>query len=257
MKKAFLEVRDLFFGYGSKEVLKGVSFDTEGGRVCGIFGPNGGGKSTLFKCCLNFLSPSSGSVAFNGADSRGFGVSKMARTVSYVPQEHKSLFPFTVREIVLMGRSPRMGGIFGISAKDLDAAEQAMDTLGISFLADIPVTRLSGGQRQLAFIARAVAQEAPFMFLDEPTSSLDFSNQIMIWNTLKKIAGAGAAVLVCSHDPNHILWFCDTAVAVSEGRVAAKGAAEDVLTGPLLSSVYGGRYKVAETEGRKIICPEF
>lgn len=254
---AVIEVQNLFFGYKNNDVLKGVSFSVEKGVLCGLFGPNGSGKTTLFKCCLNFLKQASGKVFINGKESSVLSVSEMAKIVSYVPQEHKPSFPFTVREIVLMGRSPYMGGIFGLNQRDYEAADMAMDMLGISHLADIPAVHLSGGQRQLALIARAVAQNTPVMFLDEPTSALDFSNQIMIWRVLKKITSQGITIIACSHEPNHILWFCDKAVAVSKGSIIASGNADCVITEQILSDMYGSRYSIAESDGRKIIYPQF
>ena len=254
---AMIEVSELSFAYKDKRVIKGISFQVEKGALCGLFGPNGSGKTTLFKCCLNFLKPDSGTVVIGNKQVSSMSVSEMARIVSYVPQEHKPSFPFTVREIVLMGRSPYMGGIFGLKKHDYEAADMAMDMLGIADLAHIPASNLSGGQRQLAFIARAVAQNTPVMFLDEPTSALDFSNQIMIWQVLKKISEQGITIIACSHEPNHILWFCDKAVAISNGGVVACGEACCVVTEEMLSNMYGGKYFIAESEGKKIIHPKF
>ena len=115
----------------------------------------------------------------------------------------------------------------------------AIRKLGISDLASHSIRELSGGQRQLALIARALAQKTPLMILDEPTSSLDFSNQLMIWEVLREIARSGIAVIACTHDPNHVLWFCDRVIVLNKGRILAKGETKSVLTSDLLSRMYG------------------
>lgn len=250
-----LEIKDLCFSYGSGEVLKDVSFNVPKGSLCGLMGPNGSGKSTLFKCCLNFLKPTSGTIAIGGRNVYNMKPSAMSKLVSYVPQEHKPPFPYTVREIVLMGRTPHMGGIFGLSKADEEAADKAMKLLDIEDLAETPCNKLSGGQRQLAFIARAAAQETPLMFLDEPTSALDFSNQIKIWKLLKKIASSGVTVIACSHDPNHVLWFSDETVAILNGKIETKGETSKVLDNKLLTKLYNDEYLIGTIGNNKIIYP--
>lgn len=251
-----IKIKNLSFSYGKKDALKNISFRIPKGTLCGLMGPNGSGKSTLFKCCLNFLKNYKGAIEIDGKNAAGLKPSAAAKLVSYVPQEHKPSFPFTVYEIVLMGRTPHMGGIFGPSKEDKKIAEKAMDKVGIADLAPIPCSMLSGGQRQLALIARAIAQEAPLMLLDEPTSALDFSNQIKIWEIMKKIASEGVSIIACSHDPNHILWFADTAVALHNGEVVADGKAEEVLNENLLTQIYGCAYELKDLGAKKIICPK-
>lgn len=250
-----LEIKNISFSYGAVEVLKDVSFKVSAGSLCGLIGPNGSGKSTLFKCCLNFLKPTSGAITMGGRSVYGMKPSAMSKLVSYVPQEHKAAFPYTVREIVLMGRTPHMGGIFGLSKADEEAADKAMALLGIEDLADTPCNCLSGGQRQLAFIARAAAQETPLMFLDEPTSALDFSNQIKIWKLLKKIATSGVTVVACSHDPNHVLWFSDETVALLNGKIEAKGETSKAINHKLLTKLYNDEYLIGTIGNNKIIYP--
>lgn len=251
-----IKIDNLSFSYGKKEALKKISFEIHKGKLCGLIGPNGSGKSTLFKCCLNFLKNYEGTIEINGKNASSLKPSVASKLISYVPQEHKPSFPFTVTEIVLMGRTPHMGGIFGPSKNDTIVAKKAMDKVGIIDLADIPCSMLSGGQRQLALIARAIAQEAPLMLLDEPTSALDFSNQIKIWEIMKKIASDGVSIIACSHDPNHILWFADTAVALYNGEIIANGKTDEILNESLLKQIYGCDYELKDLGAKKIICPK-
>jgi len=214
-----LDVRDLHFNYGQTPILKGVSFEVNEGELCGLFGPNGCGKTTLFKCCLNFLKSHSGSVCMDGREVKNLRVEDMAKIVAYVPQEHKPPFPYLAREVVLMGRTPRLHGFFGIGKHDKKKAAEALDLLGLSEIADFPYNQLSGGQRQMILMARAIAQETKLMFLDEPTSALDFSNQIRIWRIMRLVAESGVTILACSHDPNHVSWFCDKVVVMKDNRI--------------------------------------
>lgn len=250
-----IAVDNVHYAYARKPVLRGISFSVPTGNVCGLFGPNGSGKTTLFRCCLGLLSPDQGAVKVAGRDVASLGIKGIARTIAYVPQEHKPKFPFLVREIVAMGRTPHMSGFFRLREEDMAAVDRAMGIAGISDLANEPYTALSGGQRQLAVLARALAQEAPLMLLDEPTSSLDFSNQMLVWQALRRIAGQGVTVLVCCHDPNHILWFCDSVAVLHQGRIVAAGRSGETLTGDILRTLYGREVEVCSVDGRLLVRP--
>lgn len=234
-----LEVRNLSCRYGNHEILREISLQVRPGTICGLFGPNGSGKTTLFRCCLNFLSPSSGQIFMSGQSTTRMAPPLLSRLASYVPQEHRTAFPFPVRDIVRMGRSPRMSGLFRLNSRDDEAVEDALKKTGVLHLADRPCNRLSGGQRQLVLIARALAQNAPLMLLDEPTSALDFQTQLEVWKILRDIARQGYAVLVCCHDPNHILWFCDQVVMLKEGQIIRSGTPGEVMTTEALKRLYG------------------
>lgn len=232
-------VNNLHFQYGATPVLHGVSLDVPAGAVCGLLGPNGSGKTTLFKCCMKFLAPTQGSIAVDGQDIARMSTAAFARHVAYVPQEHRQAFPFLVRDVVLMGRTPHMRRLFRLDGKDRQEAHAALEQVGMAHLADTPCNRLSGGQRQLVLIARALAQETPVLLLDEPTSALDFSNQMAVWGLLRAIARRGKTVVVCCHDPNHILWFCDRVAVLHQGRVLTEGAPQTVVTTEVLHTIYG------------------
>ena len=255
-QNAMLAVEGLGFAYAENQVFSNVSFTVKKGSLCGLFGPNGSGKSTLFKCCLGLLKSSAGAVHVDGKSINALSTAEMARLVAYVPQEHTPPFPFLAQEIVLMGRSPHLGGVFGLKAKDREIDHNAMERLGILHLANKVYTQLSGGQRQLVLIARALAQDTPFVMLDEPTSALDFRNQMLIWQMLREIADSGTTVFACAHDPNHVSWFCDDLVVINQGTVAATGKPELILNQELLQNLYGEVCSVGRIAGFKMIYPQ-
>ena len=238
-------------------MLNRISTIIEAGNLCGLFGPNGSGKSTLFKCALGLLSTPSGTVWLDGRDIYKLNAGTMARLAGYVPQEHRLPFPFKVKEIVMMGRTPHLSGaVFGISRKHRQAAIQALEILDISHLAEKRYDQLSGGQRQLVLISRAIAQETSILFLDEPTSALDFDNQIKIWKALRNLAHKGKTILACSHDPNHVAWFCDRVIMLGQGRVVADGPPRVSITESTLQKVYQERCRVRKIDGIPVVVPE-
>lgn len=250
-----LQVKNLSFDYGTGPILKDISFCVERGQMCGLFGPNGCGKTTLFKCCLKFLAHTAGSIHMNGKDVQRTSISQMARMVSYVPQEHKPPFPYLVKDVVLMGRTPHLSGLFGIPARHKKKVSEAMELIGITHMADTPYNQLSGGQRQMVLIARAVAQETPLLFLDEPTSALDFSNQIKIMNILRQIADQGTTIIACTHDPNHVLWFCDSVVVLGKQQLVAQGKPVDVMCDTVLDNIYEDMCRVSQWESTRMVLP--
>ncbi|MBN1432890.1 MAG: ABC transporter ATP-binding protein [Methanomicrobiaceae archaeon] len=250
-----LHVKDIHFNYGDFPVLSGISFSVNEGELCGLFGPNGCGKTTLFKCCLKFLKYHTGSVHMAGEDTTKRSIEDLAKVVSYVPQEHKPPFPYLVREVVLMGRTPHLGGFFGVKRRDKEIALDALEQLEISELADRPYNQLSGGQRQMVLMARAIAQDTPMMFLDEPTSALDFQNQMKIWETMKDIAAEGKTILACSHDPNHVAWFCDRVIVVSKDGIVADGPPEITINEDILDMIYADTCSVRKSGDIQIVMP--
>jgi len=254
-KMKMIEVNGLRFSYGRGPVLDDVSFSVEKGALCGLFGPNGSGKTTLFKCCLKFLKTQAGSVVMNGKDVGSLSVSEMAKIVSYVPQDHSPPFPFLVKEMVIMGRSPHLRGVFGVSREDKQKAYEAMERAGILELADRQYNQLSGGQRQMVLMARAIAQESPIMFLDEPTAALDFSNQMRIWRIMRDIVDSGVTILACSHDPNHVSWFCDDVIVMGQRSVIASGNPSDVINDRTLNLLYDESCVLSDFKGVPMVMP--
>ena len=250
-----LTVNNLHFSFGSIPILRGISFTVERGQLCGLFGPNGCGKTTIFKCCLKLFKTRQGKILLDNTDITRIKTSQMARLVAYVPQDHRPPFPFLVKEIVLMGRTPHMGGIFGIKETDKAKAWEALEILNITALADRPYNRLSGGQRQMVLIARAIAQGTDLILLDEPTAALDFSNQIHTWRIMRKIAATGVTLLACSHDPNHVSWYCDQVVAMDAKGILAQGPPSEVLSQTNLNRIYQGVCAVKEIGKHQMILP--
>lgn len=251
-----LTIHALSFRYNIRQVLSDVSFSVEKGQLCGLFGPNGSGKTTLFKCCLKFLPLQKGTIRMNNEDVSHKTVETLSRTVAYVPQEHKPPFPYLSREVVLMGRTPHVKGIFGIKRVDKQIAHDAMDQIGILEFAHEPYNQLSGGQRQMVLMARAIAQDTPLMFLDEPTSALDFQNQMKIWGLMEDIVAEGKTILACSHDPNHVTWFCDKAVVISGGGVVSQGEPKDVINQNVMETIYQNTCSVLSFGGVPMVIPK-
>lgn len=251
-----LQVDGLTCSYGPTIVLRDVSATVTPGSVTALFGPNGTGKSTLFRCILGLL-PHDGKVIVDGRPTRRWSAKMMAHHVAFVPQDHRPTFPHSVRDIVTMGVAGRASAFFGPSARDISDALENLDRLGIVHLAEREFSSLSGGQRQLVLIARALTQSAAYLLFDEPTASLDFGNQNLIWHTIRELAHeTGKGILVCSHDPNHVLWFCDHAVVLSrQGRTMSAGAVSDVITESTLHALYPGRPQLAAAHGAPIVIP--
>ena len=193
-----LEVRDLSCGYGSRVVLAGLSMSVGEGEGMCLLGPNGVGKTTILRTILGLQPLLAGAVLLDGKDIRTWSPKQLAREVAYVPQVHHAPFPYCVLDVVTMGRTPHLQGYSSPSAKDTIIAEEALDALGLTHLADQPYTEISGGERQMVLIARAVAQRARLLILDEPTSNLDLGNQVRVLKQIRKMIGEGIAVVVNS-----------------------------------------------------------
>lgn len=254
-----LSVENIRFrhGRGSKDVLKGVSFAAPEGGMAAILGPNGSGKTTLFKCIAGLWQPRQGAIRHGGRDMARLSYTQRARLVAVVPQEHDPPFPYTVADMVLMGRASHVSMFAAPSAGDIEAAEAAIDRVGIGSLRARPYTKISGGERQLVLIARALAQETPLLLLDEPTSHIDFRNQIMVLGKVREIVRQkGLTVLMTLHDPNLAMQFSDHVVMIAEGAVLAQGPPAEVLTAENLKRMYFLDVAVIRHNGTHIIHPE-
>mgnify|MGYP000038876449 CR=1 FL=1 len=234
------QIKQVNFCYDKEMILKGVAGGFREAGLYGIFGPNGSGKTTLLKCCAGILSPQKGSIEFAGNSLHRMNYRERGHLISYVPQEHSLSFPFTVEEVVLMGRTPHLGGLNRPHRRDEEVAHAAMEEIGIAELSEKPYTQLSGGQRQLVLLARAIAQDTPVIILDEPTSALDFRNQLLVYEILRKLARKGKMIIACTHDPNHVKWFCDEVLILKNGMVLCQGAVNETLTERCLQELYGG-----------------
>lgn len=234
-----LEGRDLTIGYRGRTVGAGLSLALVPGRTLALLGPNGGGKTTLLKTLLGLIPPLAGEVRLEGEPLARMPVRERARRMAYVPQVHLGTFGFSVAEVVLMGRTARHGPFARPSAADERAAQGMLEGLGIGHLAARPYTLISGGERQLALIARALAQEPRLVVLDEPTASLDFGNQGRVLREMRRLAASGLAVLFTTHDPNQALRSADDVLMIRDGALFAAGEAREVVGRDRLERLYG------------------
>ena len=255
-----LEAKQLDFGYRDKRVGSGVSLSLEAGEVLCLLGPNGSGKTTLFKTMLGLLPAQGGTVLVDGVDLRSRAREEVARLVSYVPQAHAAFFPFTVEEVVLMGRTAHLGVFSSPSRRDREAALSAITRMQIGHLADSVYTRISGGERQLTLIARALAQDARIIVMDEPTANLDFGNQVRVLQHIQSLAQSGIGVLLSTHDPDHAFICAHRVAMLHEGHLAHVGSPEATITADSLREIYGVdvavvRVAVGEGEERPVCIP--
>jgi iron complex transport system ATP-binding protein len=233
-----VEGRDLAIGYPDRIVGSGLSVALSSGEVLALLGPNGGGKTTLLKTLLGLIPPKAGTVQLGGRPLGGISIRERARIIAYVPQVHVGTFAFTVETVVLMGRSAHTNLFSPPSAHDRDVAHAALERFGITQLSQRSYTEISGGERQLALLARALAQEPQFIVLDEPTASLDFGNQGKVMREIRALATSGHGVLFTTHDPNHALRAADRVYLLRDGQCLAEGPASQVLSRERLEALY-------------------
>ncbi len=233
-----LEARALAMGYRHRTVGEGIDLKIGQGEVLCLLGPNGSGKTTLFRTLLGILPPLRGEVVVVGQPLSGWSRQALAKVIAYVPQGHAGLFAFTVAEVVLMGRTARIGRFAMPSVHDRRVARQALDVLGIGHLAERVYTEISGGERQLALIARALAQEAGVLILDEPTASLDFGNQLRVLQQVAALKTRGLAVLMSTHQPEHALRVADRIAFLKGGRITVQGD-RSIADAANLADLYG------------------
>ena len=234
-----IEVKNLSFSYGDRPVLHDISFSLGKGEVLSILGPNGVGKSTLFRCVLGLLSGYTGQVLVDGVDARSFSVREAARHIAYIPQSSHPVFNYSVFDIVLMGRTRGLSTFRRPGRIDTEQCLWALEKIGISHLRDRCFHRLSGGEQQLVLIARALVQNAPILMLDEPTANLDFGNQLLVLEQARSLAREGYTVIQTTHHPEQSYMFSDRILAIQKGRVLTEGKPSQVLTEETIRSLYG------------------
>lgn len=233
-----LVVRNLRCGYKDTIVVDGLSFDIAPGEICAILGQNGIGKTTVFKSIMGHIPLLGGSVLVSGRDGASLSRAEMARLVGYVPQAHTPPFPFTVAEMVEMGRTAHLSLTAVPSRDDRLMALEAMNSLGIAHLYDKPYTQISGGERQLALIARALCQQAKLLIMDEPCANLDFGNRARVLSQIEQLAQQGIAVLMTTHDPDHAFSIATSVVAIVDSGEFVTGKPADIIDNSLLERLY-------------------
>jgi len=235
-----------------RQLFEELSFALPAGQVLCILGPNGIGKSTLLRCLDGLDHLAAGSIRLDGHPLQTLTRRELGRLVGMVPQTDAPVFAFTVREVVEMGRAPHLGWLGAPGAGDREIVMTTLERLGIAGLADRLYPELSGGERQLVLIARALAQQPRLLILDEPTSHLDFANAMRVLELVRGLADEGLAVIMTSHDPDHAFLIADRTLAIAPGLPAQDGATRKLLTEARLSAIYGRVVRVVEQDGQTI-----
>ncbi len=242
--------------FGEREILRGVSLEVPEGAVVALAGRNGAGKTTLLRIASRVLRPSAGRVLIRGVPIDRFSRRDLAKQLAVVPQDTPISFPFRVIEVVLMGRSPHLGVLGFESRADVALARDVMARVGIEAFADRSILELSGGERQLVLIARALIQEPRILLLDEPTAHLDLAHRVAVLDLVRDFARDGRSALVVSHDLSLSARTSDRLALLSEGRVLECGTPTDVLTPENLMTAFGIRADVIQApDGSPLVVP--
>ncbi len=251
---ASLAVENLSFSYGKRSVLRDVSFTANPGDFIAVLGPNGVGKSTMFRCILGFLDRYQGSISIDGVDARSLSRKELASRVAYIPQSSSLVFDYSVIELVLMGSTVRLGMLENPGKEEEARALEILEGLGIAHLAYQGCCEISGGEYQLVMLARALMQGSSILVMDEPVANLDYGNQFRVMEKIGSFTSKGYIILMSAHDPNLVLRHANRALVVEHGTVRADGAPSDIMTDELLSSLYRipiGRFSL-EGEGQML-----
>ncbi|MEA1871764.1 MAG: ABC transporter ATP-binding protein [Candidatus Bipolaricaulota bacterium] len=252
-----LQTRDLAYAYlPGQPVLHEISLSIPQGRVTFILGANGSGKTTLLECLCGVRGVTAGEVTVDGTAIGLLRSRERARAIGYVPQIHEPVFAYTVWEVALMGRAPHLGFLSRPIAADWDAAESALESVGLWALRNRPYTATSGGERRLALIARGLAQGARYLLMDEPDAHLDPAYQHRIMSNVIRLASDGFTAIVSSHTPNNALLYADWVIFLANGRVIMEGPPTEVITPGNLEKAYGMPFEVIkDNEERRAVLP--
>jgi iron complex transport system ATP-binding protein len=260
MVMGILSVKDLCFKYDKELILEGLELEMEEDGIVMLLGPNGCGKTTLLDCITGYRRYERGSIKLDGVDDKDYAVKEKARKIAYVPQSASNVFPYSVFQMVLMGRTPYLDGASSPRREDEEIALGALESLGLMKFKDRNYSNLSGGERQLVLIARALAQDTQIILFDEPTSSLDLKNESIVLDKIKSLAGkTNKSAIIATHQPNHAFYFENEGIRIKVALFAQRkikyfGSPSGVLTGGVLSEVYGVGCDIYEyAENRKII----
>lgn len=250
-----LECNDLSCGYGEKVVLKDLNITVQSGEIFCILGPNGVGKSTLFKTLLKLQPALSGNVSINGENIAAWSNKKLSNYCAYVAQSHTPAFPYSVREVVLTGRMGKMNAFGKPSEHDEEIVDALIEEFGLRDLEDTPYTNISGGERQRVMVARALAQEPECLVLDEPTANLDYGNKVLVLNTLQSLSKRGITIIFTTHDPEQALLMDAKTLILFRHEPAVWGSANEVVTEKNLKKAYDARIRVVEIMDEQTYTP--
>jgi len=253
---SFICMDHVTYGYGETPVLNDISLSLGRGEVVSLLGPNGSGKTTLLKVLLGLCRPQNGEVCLEGCPVRRINAKALARRIAYVPQTHRMAFAYRVIDVVLMGRMPHKPFFFRYSKQDEKEAVKALEQLSIAHLKDRPYTEVSGGERQMTLIARALTQGADILVMDEPVTGLDYGNQIRLLAQIAALADDGYTFIKTTHFPEHAVWISDRVVMLKEGRILANGNAAEVVNEKNLYRIYNTDIGMADLdEGLRVCVP--
>ena len=239
-----VKIENLSFAYGTHQVLRNISLEVPDGTLVNVLGPNGTGKSTLFRCILGLYTSYHGTIIVNGKDISKLNIRERAREMAFIPQSHKPVYDYDVVDVVLMSSGAGSGAFFSPKRTHVDRALEALDRVGIGHLAHRPYTRISGGEQQLVLIARALAQNANTIIMDEPTSALDYGNTVRVLSCVRQLSEDGLTVIQSTHQPDQAFLYADKTLVLHEGEVLAYGPPKETITAELISKIYNVEVEV-------------
>ena len=248
------EVRNISFSYEGEEIFSDISFSIDKGDVLCILGPNGTGKTTLIKCLNGLHDIDSGEILINGRNIKRLSFREISTHIGYIPQSHVPSFPFKVLDVVVMGRAPYLNLTDSPKKEDIEIALNALKTLGIEHIMDKEYTNLSGGERQLVFLARILCQQPDILILDEPTSHLDFGNQIKLLEIIDNLSKAGLSIIMSSHFPDHAFLSSNKVAILKDKKFIDFGTPDEVVTEENLRRAYSIDVKLIELDDKRKVC---
>jgi len=251
-----IEIENLHFSYKKNSVLQGVDFTMYEGEVVSLLGPNGCGKSTLIRLILGLLE-GKGEIKLHGKNLKRYSHKEIAQHIAYIPQYHNVPFNYSVLDMVLMGRISKLGLFGSPSLHDVQKAKESLARVGIEHLSHRPFGQLSGGQKQLVLLARALAQEVNFFIMDEPVNGLDYGNQIRLLELIVSLSSEGYTFLKTTHYPDHALLVSSCVVVLNEGKIVADGAPEAVINSKMIAAIYGVESQIIDYASHKRCIPTF
>lgn len=251
-----LEALAVHFRRGARVILDDITISLKSGEIVALLGANGAGKSTLFRILLGFLKPERGEIRLGSEPLAGFSRRALAQRIAYVPQAHVAPFPYKVHDVVLLGRLAETGIFRAPQAADRRAVDEVLERLAITHLATRPYTEISGGERQLTLIARALAQGAGILILDEPMTGLDYGYQVRLLHHLVDLAGSGHSILFSTHNPERAVRVATRIVVLRDGTIMADGPPAQIITPSLIRALYGVAVStLMNVEGQMVIVP--
>lgn len=233
-----LEIRNLYFSFGEREILHDISCEIKSGDLVCVLGPNGVGKSTLFRNILRLLPEYKGIIQIDGKDTTNLSIQEMAEMIAYIPQSHAPTFNYTVFDMVLMGTTTQVSYISTPGKRQRELVDFTLERLEIQDLRNRGFAHISGGERQLTLIARALVQETKVLIMDEPTANLDYGNQIKVLEQVKNLTGEGYTIIQATHQPDQAFLFADDVLALKDGRILAQGTPKKIITTSFVNELY-------------------